>query len=69
MKILAVDDDNASLKKIKSFFSKNFPDHICYYYDSSLSALAKAREEEIDVAFLDAKMPEYKYGVYDSYAE
>ncbi|MBQ3796164.1 MAG: response regulator [Butyrivibrio sp.] len=58
MKILAVDDDNASLKKIKSFFSKNFPDHICYYYDSSLSALAKAREEEIDVAFLDAKMPE-----------
>ena len=58
MNILAVDADSASLKKLKGFLSKSIPEATCFYFDSSLSALAKAREEVIDVAFLDAKMPE-----------
>ena len=58
MNILIVDEDSASLKKIKAFLSKEFPDHNCFYFDSSLSALAKAREEEIDVAILDTELDE-----------
>ena len=58
MKILAVDDDKTSLDRIKGILEKTIPDAECYFFDSSLSALAKAREEEIDVAFLDVKMPE-----------
>ncbi len=58
MNILAVDDDNASLKKIKGILTKEMPDATCFYFDSALSALAKAREVEIDVAFLDVEMPE-----------
>ena len=58
MNILAVDADSAALKKIKGILTKNVPEANCFYFDSSLSALAKAREEEIDVAFLDANMPE-----------
>lgn len=58
MRVIAVDSDSTSLKKIKGFLSKTIPDATCYYYDSSLAALAKAREEEIDVAFLDVEMPE-----------
>lgn len=58
MRIIAVDDDSTSLKKIQGFISKSVPDATCFCFDSSLAALAKAREEEIDVAFLDVKMPE-----------
>ncbi len=58
MNILIVDEDSASLKKIKGFLSKEFPDYNCFYFDSSLSALAKAREEEIDVAILDTQLDE-----------
>ena len=58
MTIIAVDEDKASLKKIEKTLSKLKPDATCYYFDSSLSALAKAREEEIDVAFLDVEMSE-----------
>ena len=58
MTILAVDDDNTSLKKIKNILAKALPDATCFFYDESLAALAKAREEEIDVAFLEVEMPE-----------
>ena len=58
MTIIAVDDDKTSLKKIEKALTKVKPDATCYFFDSSLSALAKAREEEIDVAFLDVEMPE-----------
>ena len=58
MNILVVDQDSASLKKIKTFLTKEFPNANCFYFDSSLSALAKAREEEIDVAILDTEMDE-----------
>ena len=49
MRIIAVDDDSTSLKKIQGYLSKAAPEATCYYFDSSLAALAKAREEEIDV--------------------
>ena len=59
MRIIAVDDDSASLKKIEGFITKTVPDADFFSFDSSLAALAKAREEEIDVAFLDVK-PKYR---------
>ena len=58
MKIIAVDDEAASLKRISAAVKKLVPDGELYCFDSSLSALAKAREEQIDVAFLDIRMPE-----------
>jgi two-component SAPR family response regulator len=58
VRIIAVDDDSTSLKKIEGFITKTVPDADFFGFDSSLAALAKAREEEIDVAFLDVKMPE-----------
>ncbi len=58
MNILAVDDDNSSLEIIAGLIKEIKPDSVCYCFDSALSALAKAREEEIDVAFLDVNMPE-----------
>lgn len=58
MNILAVDDDNSSLEIIAGLIKEMKPDSVCYCFDSALSALAKAREEEIDVAFLDVNMPE-----------
>lgn len=58
MNILTVDDNRTSLDKITGLIKKLKPDADCYSFDSALSALAKAREEEIDVAFLDINMPE-----------
>ena len=58
MTILAVDDDRASIKKLQGILKKALPDATCYFFEESLAALAKAREEEIDVAFLDVQMPE-----------
>lgn len=58
MNILTVDDDSTSLKNLKGILSKTMPDATCFYFDSALSALAKAREIEVDVAFLDVVMPE-----------
>ncbi|SFB96722.1 response regulator [Butyrivibrio sp. YAB3001] len=58
MNILAVDGDKASLSKIEKILTKESPDSTLFLFDSSLSALAKAREEEIDVAILDVNMPE-----------
>ncbi|WP_029322409.1 response regulator [Butyrivibrio sp. AE3004] len=58
MNILAVDANKASLNKIKKYLEKVSPDSNCFFYDSSLSALSKAREEEMDVAILDVDIPE-----------
>ncbi|MBO4373897.1 MAG: response regulator [Lachnospiraceae bacterium] len=58
MRVLAVDDDKASIKALQGFLSSLMPDAECFYYDEPLSALAKARDTEIDIAFLDVKMPE-----------
>ena len=58
MNILVVDDDRSSLENIKSIVNKLMPDSECSVFDSSLAVLAKAREQEFDVAFLDINMPE-----------
>lgn len=58
MNILAVDDERTSLDKLTKLVKKANSDANLFTFDSSLSALAKAREEEIDVAFLDVNMPE-----------
>lgn len=58
MTIIAVDDERPSLDRITGLISRIKPDSRCYSFDNALSALAKAREEEIDVAFLDINMPE-----------
>ncbi len=58
MKIMAVDDEKKSLKAISDIVNEVVPDATYEEFDSSLSALARAREEEFDVAFLDVNMPE-----------
>ncbi len=58
MNILAVDEDKNSLNRIKGILEKVSPGADCFFFDSSLSALAKAREEEMDVAILDVDIPE-----------
>ncbi len=58
MNILVVDDDRASLDEISGIINRIMPDSVCVVCDSSLAALAKAREQEFDAAFLDVKMPE-----------
>ena len=58
MNILVVDDDRSSLEKIEKIVNNLMPDSECSVFDSSLSVLAKAREQEFDVAFLDINMPE-----------
>ncbi len=57
MNILAVDDDKTFLDKVGKTLS-DIEGSECFCFDSSLSALAKARELTIDVAVLDIKMPE-----------
>ncbi|MCR5830541.1 MAG: response regulator [Lachnospiraceae bacterium] len=58
MRIIAVDTDKKSLDAIRSILEKTAPDSTVYYFDDPLAALAKAREEEIDVAFLEVLMSE-----------
>ena len=58
MNILAVDDDKKALKKLEANLNNVAPDASCFFVDSSLSALAKARETEIDVAILETDLSE-----------
>ncbi len=58
MTILTVDDHPESLKQISRFASTFRPDAEYLSFESSLEALAAARETEISVAFLRAQMPE-----------
>ena len=58
MRIIAVDTDKKSLDAIRSILEKTAPDSTVYYFDDPRAALAKAREEEIDVAFLEVLMSE-----------
>ncbi len=58
MNILAVDTDSSTLKKLEKSLHKTVPDAERFFFDSSLSALAKARESEVDIAILETDMPE-----------
>ena len=58
MNIITVDDDRTSLDAVTAIMAELMPQEKVLCFDSALSALAKAREEQIDIAFLDIKMPE-----------
>ena len=58
MKILAADNDKASLNALKEILKKTVPDAGCFFFEESPSALAKARDEEINAAFLGIQMRE-----------
>ena len=58
MTILAVDDRAEDLRRISDILASIQPDAELLAFDSSLSALAAAREKEIDVAFLAVETSE-----------
>ncbi len=58
MNIIVVDDDKKDLKKATDIVKKTMPDAEVTSLDNPLSALDKARKEEIDIAVLDIEMPE-----------
>ncbi len=58
MNILAVDSNKAALDSLKDMLEKSSAAYSASYFQDPLAALAKAREEEIDVAFLEMNMPE-----------
>ncbi len=58
MTILTVDENQEVLDKTSGIIEKLFPDASLFSFTSSLSALAEARNREIDCAFLNVNMPE-----------
>ena len=58
MRILLVDTDKKLLKKTKEDITGLLPDAEILCHESSLTALAAARKKMIDIAFLEADMPE-----------
>ena len=58
MKIFAVDDDPLFLKKMEKMLASAAADAELEIFQDSPAALARAREEEADVVFLETGMPE-----------
>ncbi len=58
MKVIIVDDDKKDLKTVADIVTAVLPDADIDTFDDAPAALAKARSEEIDMAFLDVRMPE-----------
>ena len=58
MRILLVDTDKKLLKKTKEDIGDLLPEAEILCHESSLTALAAARKKMIDIAFLEADMPE-----------
>ena len=58
MKTILVTDNNTVLANVSKIMETLLPGEEHLQSDSSLSALAKARETEIDIALIDTKMPE-----------
>lgn len=58
MRVIIVDDNSKELKQLSDIVTNILPDDEITSFEDPLAALSKAREEEIDVAFLDVKMPE-----------
>ena len=58
MTILAVDSSAQALRQLSKALAAVAPDAQMLGFESSLAALAAARERDIDVAFLETDMPE-----------
>ena len=58
MTILVVDDQAEDLKSTADLVRTLQPDEELLCFDNGFAALAEARNKEIDLAFLDVKMPE-----------
>lgn len=57
MNILLVDDEELQLMRLVSEAKKVFKNDSLFSFDNPLNALKKAKEVEIDIAFLDIEMP------------
>ena len=58
MNILIAADNSAELRRNTELIKELRPDDAVFSCEGSISALAKARETKIDIAFLDTDMPE-----------
>lgn len=58
MKVIMVDDNKKDLEQVNKICKSVMSDAQLMHFEDPLAALAKAREEEIDVAFLDINMPD-----------
>ena len=58
MRILLVDTDKTILKKTEEDLAGLLPEAEILSHESSLTALAAARKNMIDIAFLETEMPE-----------
>ena len=56
MKVIVVDDDRGDLEAISDLVWEHMQDDEIFEFEDPLAALAKAREEEIDIAFLGVDM-------------
>ena len=63
MTILAVDENAEALRQISGILASLVPGAEVLCHESSLEALAAAREREIDIAFLETDIPELN-GMY-----
>ena len=50
MRIIAVDEDAASLERVRNIVNEIMPGEEITCFDSALSALASAREQQVDIA-------------------
>ncbi len=58
MTIFTVNSNSETLRQISDMLLALYPDARQKSFQSSLQALAAAREEEVDVAVLDVMLPE-----------
>ena len=58
MILLTVLSDSEARKKLNEELEKTYPDAEFLSFDSSVTALAAARDKEIDIAFLDVELAE-----------
>ena len=58
MKVIIVDDVKKDLKKMSDIIKKLVPDANITALDNPLSALDKARKEEVDIAIINTDLPE-----------
>ena len=58
MRVIIVDDDASVLKKHQKIISELLPEAEVSTFTDGLFALAEARESNVDIAFLEADMPE-----------